>query len=579
MSACPLVPFASSKSAPAKCLCGLLLLVAVVGCTGRAAFPASPAPLGLPCPSSQVHTLVAQGRLFSALRMASAATLEPRRPRGARLDRPTGACADRAERNALTAWVLAELGACAEARSLTERALDCTPEALPFGAAFARAAELRRLGQTAEAARLSARALHSARAAGHRVRAIPTLADPAGGPARELTHLEATLSYEWRDAPPVYFLAGSPCVAGSCLGAGGSVLRIPNAEFMAGFAPRRLDYPWRMHPTRGLTVTAENIVDHRAARAIPLVLPPGAVPDAITGVRLADVAFSRDGDVVWALGWSGRLFAVDAHSGGVLVDFDLARTCPRVREPLRIVNAPSAELAIAQVGAAPGCATLVRTSAQTISSLPFAPGRLLALSGNGRVVAVQDQQRVTRYDLRTLRWLDPPDPRSFAVPEVSQLALSYDGSVVAAAVPGKTVELPGGALDIWDAELHLLGPNGRPLPGYQARAIGYGAVLDDGDFGGSVYALRNAVFDYHGELRAVLLAKNGSVLAAFADGTLEAFGFAARQLYRCAVDEARFPADDCADAFERPGQLQALVQAPLASVRASGHRRAWSSQR
>jgi len=569
---CLFVRSASRKSAPSGCLGVLFLLLAVAACTQRAAFPAGSQSQEMPCPSSQVHALVAQGRLFSALRLARAEALEPRVTRGARPDLPAGACEDRAERAELTASVLAELGACAEARSLTPRSLDCTREALPVRDLLARAADLRRSGQTAEATRLSARALYSARAAGRRVRALPTLPKPAGGPPRELSELEDTFSDEWQDAPSVYFLAGSTCVGGSCLVPDASTVHIPGAEFVSGFAPRRLDYPWRMHPGRGLTVTPENIVDHVRHRSIPFGLPAGVVPDRFTGARLADLAFSRDGSVVWALGWPGRLFAVDARSGRALVDFDLARTCPRVREPLRLVSAASAELAIAQVGSLPGCATLVRTTSQTISALPFAAGEMLALSGNGRVVAVENQGRVTSYDLAALRWLDPPDPQSFALSDVNRLALSYDGSVVVAVVLGKVVELPNGGLDMWPNELLLLRRNGEPLPEYEAWGIGYGAILGDGDFGDRVYTLRNAIFDYQGELRAVLLARNASMLAAFADGTLEALGPAGRQLYRCAIDEARFPAEDCADAFERPGQLRALVEVrrPVASQGSRG---------
>lgn len=241
----------------------VFLLLASAACSGRAVFPASAEAQGPPCPRSEVHALVARGRLFSALRLARAETLEPRRTRGARTGQLPGACADRAERDALSAWVFAELGACGEARSLTQRPLDCTPEASPVRDALARAAELRRSGHSADAGRLPARALHS-----------------------------------------------------------------------------------------------------------------------------------------------------------------------------------------------------------------------------------------------------------------------------------------------------------------------YGGVLADGDFGDRVYSLRNAIFDYRGKLRAVLLARNASVLSAFADGTLEVLGPGGRQLYRCAIDEARLPAEDCADAFERPGQLQALVDAPQLGT-TSLQRHAW----
>ncbi|HEY6727466.1 MAG TPA: hypothetical protein VI197_25700, partial [Polyangiaceae bacterium] len=277
--------------------------------------------------------------------------------------------------------------------------------------------------------------------------------------------------------------------------------------------------------------------------------------------RLADVAFSRDGSSVWALGWPGRLFAVNTRSGQPLADFDLTRECPRVQDPFRIVTAAAADVAIAQVGPAPGCASLIRPSRASISALPFAPGALLALSGDGLVAATHHQGRVTIYDLGSLQWLDPPPARSFAAPEAIRLALSYDGSTIALVVPGKEVELPDGGVELWAAELRLLQPNGVPLPGHEPWGIGFAGMLADGDFGARAYSFHNAIFDYRGTLRAVLIARNASVLAAFSDGTLEAFGPEARDLYRCAIDGARFPAADCADFFERSGQLGALVDA------------------
>lgn len=536
-----------------------------VACSAPASFPANSQAAALPCAGSEVHSLVQQGLLFSALRVARSESLvEPPR-RGARPGHPRGACTDREERDALVAHVLAELGACTEARRLTNQPLSCRPEPLPAGVALARAAEQRQSGRISEAARLSARALRAASAAGQRVRAIPMLPRSVGGEPLELTSLKDVLVEQWEEwehEPAAYFIAGSTCVGGVCLLPEGRWVHMPGAELVNGFAPRRFDYPWRMHPGRLLTADAVGIVDHVAGRKVPLEVPAGVLPDRVTGLRLADLAFSRDGGVVWGLGWLGRLFAVDARTGHLLVDFDVARTCPRVREPLRIVSAPGADVAIAQVGTAPGCATLVRTSRQTISVLPFAPGDLLAVSGDGRVVAVHHAGRITSYELAALNWLDPPRPSSFSVPPISKLALSFDGSVIALVVPGKEVELPDGGLGVWPTELTLLRPNGVPLPGHEPWGIGFLGMLGDGDFGGRVHSLHNVIFDYRGTPRAVLVTRNRSVLAAFSDGTLEAFGPEARQLYRCAIDAARFPAEDCADAFERSGQLSALVDGP-----------------
>ena len=546
---------------------GVLVLAALThwACAGPAAFPASMQPPAPPCPRSEVHRLVAQGRLYSALRLARSEPLAAARVRGAEPASARGVCTDREQRASLIGFVLAELGACDEARRTSSEPFGCRPETLPVGEALARARDLRRSGQPDAAARLSARALRAAAAAGSSVRAIPMLPDPIGSAPHELRKLEDVLGdhwERWQVEPPVYFLGGSPCVGGACLLAGGSMVKMPGAEFLAGFAPRRFDYPWRMYPARGLTASAEGIVEVEAQRTIPLGVPAGVVAEHFTGARFADVAFNGDGSLVWVLAESGRLFAADTATGGLLADFDLATTCPRVDEPFAIVSAPSAELAIARIGTAPGCATLIHTTDRTTSELPFAAGSLLALSGDGRIAAVHHQGRITSYALEALQWLDPPEPASFSAPEVSQLALSYDGSVIAAVVPGKQVELPDGRLEIWATELRLWRPNGVPLPGYEPRLIGFAWTLLDGDWGGRVFSLRNVVFDYEGRLRAVLIARNASVLAAFADGTVEGFGPAPRQLYRCAIDAARFPAEDCADAFERSGQLESLVQEP-----------------
>ncbi|HEU5074980.1 MAG TPA: hypothetical protein VFU02_12410 [Polyangiaceae bacterium] len=557
------------------------VLAAFIGAAGTASAASSRPALHFapPCPSSEVHLLVQQGRLFSALGRARAEQLGKPHKRGARPEGARGVCRDREERARLVAHVLAELGACTELRNLTDEPRYCRSEPLPAAAALARAAELRRSGRYSDARRLSARVLHAARAAGRHVRAVPTLPPTVGGAAVEITPLEHGLFDQWQRwqaEPAVYFLAGSTCIGGSCLLPSGYWVRMPGAELISGFAPRRFDYPWRMHPGRRLTVEPETIVDHAAQRQVRLGMPASVVPDRFTGSRLADLAVSRDGSVVWALGWQGRLFASDARSGGLLADFDLTRTCPRVREPLRIVSAASADVAIAQVGTAAGCASLIRTNHPSVSALAFAPGDLLALSGNGRVVAVEHEGRVTTYDLQAQRWLESSARASFSLLDVMNLALSYDGSVIAAVVLGKEVELPSGGLEIWASELHLLQPNGKPLPGHALRGVGYGRMLIAGDFGARVYSLHNALFDYRGKLRAVLVKRNASVLAAFADGTIEAFGPEAKQLYRCAIDGERFPADDCEDAFERPGQLRDLVGTPsVVSARLGrhGHRR------
>ena len=487
--------------------------------------------------------------------------------RGVRPAGAEGTCRDRHERTALVARVLADLGACTEARALGHESLECRPEPLPATAALDRAAELRRLGRAADAARSSARGVHAALSAGKRVRAIPMLSHAAGGVRLELTTLGNVLGAQWRawqawqSEPSVYFVAGATCVGATCLLPGGRKVQVPEAELLSGFAPRRFDYPWRTHPAQRLLADAFAITDAVTRRKLAFEVPAGVVPDRFTGMPLADVAFSRDGRSVWALSWSGRLFAVDTRTGRLVADFDLTRTCPRVQDPLRIVAAAAAEVAIAQVGTAPGCAHRVHRSRGTLSALPFAPGELLALSGNGRVAAVHRQGRVTSYDLEALAWLDPPPAPSFAAPEPSHLALSYDGSVIALVVPGRQVELPGGALEIWATELRLLQQNGVPVSGYEPWGLGFGSLVN-GDFGARTFSLNNAIFDYRGRLRAVLLAQNESVLAVFADGTLEAFGPEARDLYRCAIDGARFPAEDCADLFERPGQLSALVDGP-----------------
>lgn len=532
-------------------------------CAGPAAAPASPQAPALPCPGSVVHALLREGRLFSALRLAQAEVLATRPVRGAQRESARGICAGREERAALIARVLAELGACSEVRSLSTESLDCRPEPLPVRAALTRAAELRGAGRFSDAARISSRAIRAARAAGQRVRAIPLLPRRVDGTSVELTALEDALAVQypgWETEPSVYFLAGSTCVGASCLHSGGRMVQMPGAELVNGFAPRRFDYPWRIHPGRRLTADAVRIVDHAARREVRLEVPAGVVPDRSTGSRLADLAFSHDGDVVWGLGSLGRLFAADVRTGRLLAEFDAARTCPRVQEPLRIVSASGADVAIAQIGTAPGCATLIH--GQKVSALPFAAGSLLALSGDGRVAAVHHQGRVTSYDLTALGWLDPPEPPSFAAPEVSRLGLSHAGSVIALVVPGKTVELPG-AVELGVTELKLVDARGRALPDYAPWGIGYGGVLADGDFGGRTFAIQNAIFDYRGRLRAVLIARNASVLAAFSDGTLEAFGPQARELYRCAIDGERYPAEDCADAFERTGELNALVDEPL----------------
>lgn len=531
-------------------------------CSSRAVFPSSARDRALPCPRSEAHVLLGEGRLFSALGRARAESLAKPRPRGAWPERSRGVCSDREERDLLVARVLAELGACSEARTLSRAPLACRPEPLPAHVALARAAELRESGRIHEAARLSARALQAALAAGQRVRAIPMLPALVGGEPHELTVLEDVLAEHWREwqhHPPVYFLAGSTCVGGVCLLPEGHWVHMPGAEFVNGFAPRRFDYPWRMHPGRLLTADAAGIVDHVARRKIPLEVPEGMLPDRATGTRVADLTFGRDGRSVWGLGWLGRLFAADARTGRLLAEFDLARTCPRVEEPLRLVSASGADVMIARVGTAPGCATLVRTDSQTISELPFAPGELLTLSGDGRVVAVHRDGQVWSYDLEALKWLDPPAPARFDVPPISTLALSFDGSVIALVVPGKEIELPDGGLEVWATELVLRQPNGVPLPGHEPSWMGFRGMPVGGDFGGRVYSLHNLIFDYRGALQAALVTRNRSVLAAFSDGTLETFGPEARSLYRCAIDDQRFPAEDCADAFERPGRLQALV--------------------
>lgn len=482
----------------------------------------------------------------------------------------------------MVAGVLAELGACAEARSLTNESLDCRPEPLPANVALARAAELRQSGRSSDAARLSARVIQTAREAGRHVRAIPLLPRREGGAPLEVTRLEHVLFEHWevwQHEPAVYFLGGSICVGGSCLLPAGQLVTMPGAELVSGFAPRRFDYPWRMHPARRLTANADAIVDHARVRKVALAVPAGVVPDRFTGMRVADLAFSRDGGVVWALARPGRLFAVDAVSGRLLQDFDVTSTCPRVGEPFHFVSAAGAEVAIAHIGPEPGCATLIRMTESTISALPFAPGEVLALSGNGRVAAVHHEGRITSYDLEARKSLESPVPPSFAVPELNKLALSYDGSVIALVVLGKEVKLPDGALEIWSTPLTLLQPNGRPLPGHEALGIGYGGVLANGDFGARVYSLYNAIFDYRGTLRAVLISRHASVLAAFSDGTLEAMGPAARELYRCAIDGERFPAEDCADAFERRGQLNALVdEPPVVPAQVRGHGQRWASR-
>lgn len=522
---------------------------------------------GLLCPDSSVHQLVQSGRLFSALRRARSEPLSEPHTGRERAPAPVGVCRDRAERDALTAQVLAELGACKEARALTAEPLACRPEPLPVGPALARAGELRRMGELQRAARLSARAVQAARAAGLSVRAVPTLPVPrrpdGSSDVRELLTLEAASSEPWQDLPSVYFLGDTVCVGGFCLLESGRASSMPTAEFIAGFAPRRFDYPWRMHPAQRLTANAQRIVAHATGSEVPLAWPASVVPDRFTHARIADLWFTRGGEAIWALSSSGRVIGVETRTGQPFADFDVASSCPRLQEPFRIVSAPSAGVSIAQVGALAGCATLIRTPSQSISALPFAPGSALAVSGNGRVVAVHGRGRVTSYELDAARGDVALPGRSFAWPRASHLALSYDGSVIAIVTPGKTVPLPDGADGLWPTELRLVHTDGSWLHGRPRFYLGYGGWIGDGDFGARVFSLKNGIYDYQGRLRAVML---GHKLAVFADGTLESFGADGRSLYRCAIGDERFPALDCSDAFERPGALAALVGEPASEA-------------
>jgi len=348
---------------------------------------------------------------------------------------------------------------------------------------------------------------------------------------------------------------------------------MPEAEFIAGFAPRRFDYPWRMHPGQGLTANAQSIVERGTGREVPLAWPASVVPDRFTHARIADLVFTRDGHALWALSASGRLIGVETRTGRPFADFDVASTCPRLQEPFRIVSAPDAGVSIAQVGALVGCATLLRMPSRSITALPFAPGRVLAVSGNGRVVAVHGRSRITSYELDPASgdvalpgksfswpWASKLAPGALT-PRANHLALSYEGEVIAVVTPGETVPRPDGSDEVWPTELRLLLTNGAWLPARPRWALGYW-VLADGDFGGRAFSLRNGIYDYQGRLRAVLLGWQSSALAVFPDGTLEPFGADARSLYRCAIGNERFPALDCSDAFERRGALGALVDEP-----------------